>query len=436
VGAIQEKIENLGLAVDEAFGKYKKTFATQVAFTAIINLLFFTILLGFGYLALVVIQPSIPNFMGNQPVTDGVFLGIFAMLMLILINFFLMWQNAASVIICEHGEEVDFPGIIKKVGRSAGSSATVMMARILMFVPVLTIFGLIAALNLANIIRLTPFLLVGLFVLLIFLRTISFFAINVSIANKYHFFKAVIVSGKIVMRRGPIAIYLLVAIFTAVNIILFSGLFLFLLNVFGIAPIFDLIGIINFISMPQTAVALILAYFISVLIAPKTQILAWGLYRSKKESLDADEFFEEAGLASRTLAVFVDLILAASVFFAVFYGMTAIISGNQFSVSSLNLGSAITTIIGFFVIFIIYNIYFEIFENGQTVGKRLLGLVVTSEGGKSPVLLQSLVRNVLRIIDVFGFIAIIFNAKHKRLGDFLSLTTVKYKRNAEDIDVF
>jgi len=119
-----------------------------------------------------------------------------------------------------------------------------------------------------------------------------------------------------------------------------------------------------------------------------------------------------------------DVSFAGIAFTVLFYAVSLVL-GNQ-NPFQMGFAGAVTTAIAFFAVLTLYNIYFEVFENGQTPGKRALCLVVLNDQGMPPSLLQSLVRNVLRIVDVFGFVAMIFNRNHRRLGDMLSLTAVEY----------
>ena len=77
-----------------------------------------------------------------------------------------------------------------------------------------------------------------------------------------------------------------------------------------------------------------------------------------------------------------------------------------------------------------YSLLFEIFNNGQSLGKMATNIKVVRLDGKSATLKNYLLRWVFRIIDISlcsGSIAlffILFSKKGQRLGDFAANTTV------------
>jgi uncharacterized RDD family membrane protein YckC len=85
------------------------------------------------------------------------------------------------------------------------------------------------------------------------------------------------------------------------------------------------------------------------------------------------------------------------------------------------------------VTFMVTSGYFMIFEivwNGQTPGKRMMGLRVIRESGYPLRPVDSVIRNLVRIVDwlpiVYGFgvLTMLFNKRSKRLGDFAAGTIV------------
>lgn len=66
---------------------------------------------------------------------------------------------------------------------------------------------------------------------------------------------------------------------------------------------------------------------------------------------------------------------------------------------------------------------------GQTVGKRLAGLVVVSGDGTRPPLTAILVRNALRAVDALvfyavGFLVVVMTDRRQRIGDLAADTVV------------
>src|SRR5262249_14330778 len=83
--------------------------------------------------------------------------------------------------------------------------------------------------------------------------------------------------------------------------------------------------------------------------------------------------------------------------------------------------------------------YFLIFEwlwNGQTPGKRAMGIRVVKDGGYPISFFDSVVRNLLRVVDCYfppfffavGIISIFVHPRHKRIGDLAARTVVVIER--------
>jgi uncharacterized RDD family membrane protein YckC len=88
-------------------------------------------------------------------------------------------------------------------------------------------------------------------------------------------------------------------------------------------------------------------------------------------------------------------------------------------------------------VFTIYTAYFAIFEsiwNGQTPGKRLVGLRVIDVSGRPITVYAALIRNILRILDsipgiyAVAIISAIVTKRNQRLGDLAAGTLVIHER--------
>lgn len=96
-------------------------------------------------------------------------------------------------------------------------------------------------------------------------------------------------------------------------------------------------------------------------------------------------------------------------------------------------GFAIMLILGFLVEWF-YPVLFEVLRNGQTPGKRAMGLLVIHDNGTPVGWSSSIIRNLLRFVDflpagyLLGLIAMVCNAQFKRLGDLAAGTLVIYQR--------
>jgi uncharacterized RDD family membrane protein YckC len=150
--------------------------------------------------------------------------------------------------------------------------------------------------------------------------------------------------------------------------------------------------------------------------------------------------FELAGLGSRFLALAADLALQLLVVLAVFivlmlysaiavnHGPFRVVPGGVQKLGSA-LAIALITIASF-VLFFGYFIVFELAWNGQSPGKRLLGLRVIRDGGFPVDAGASVIRNLVRILEAsLGFYAIsavvtLLSPENKRLGDFAAGTIV------------
>jgi uncharacterized RDD family membrane protein YckC len=83
-----------------------------------------------------------------------------------------------------------------------------------------------------------------------------------------------------------------------------------------------------------------------------------------------------------------------------------------------------------FVIFWLYPIVLEAFWNGQTVGKKALGLRVVAGDGAPVGWLAAITRNLLRTVDMLpfgyatGLVASLVDAHGRRLGDMVAGTLV------------
>jgi uncharacterized RDD family membrane protein YckC len=144
---------------------------------------------------------------------------------------------------------------------------------------------------------------------------------------------------------------------------------------------------------------------------------------------------EYANVLSRAIAVIIDhiLLLILTVIIAVPFGLsTAMFSMMTNFANPLAAMSniALWTTFGI-VILIVWILYFAYFESksGQTIGKKLVNIKVTKEGGGKPTLEEALLRTILRIIDgiavyLLGFMVVLVSEKKQRLGDIAAKTIV------------
>lgn len=138
--------------------------------------------------------------------------------------------------------------------------------------------------------------------------------------------------------------------------------------------------------------------------------------------------YRVAGLGDRLIAIILDSIMMMAVFAAVGTWIASFMGGRVKGGFSMEGTPALITIgltmvLGF--------AYFWFMEGlvGGTLGKRIMGLQVRGISGARCTLTQSLIRNLLRIIDglaiyLVGFFIALFSKFRQRLGDHLAKTVV------------
>ena len=85
-----------------------------------------------------------------------------------------------------------------------------------------------------------------------------------------------------------------------------------------------------------------------------------------------------------------------------------------------------------FALWWLYPVLFEVLRHGQTPGKRVMRLRVVNANGTPVTWLASIVRNLLRAVDVlpigygFGLVASLVDRQGRRIGDLVARTLVIY----------
>lgn len=80
-----------------------------------------------------------------------------------------------------------------------------------------------------------------------------------------------------------------------------------------------------------------------------------------------------------------------------------------------------------------YPVYFELYKNGQTPGKKTFNIYVSMENASPITPAASIIRNLLRFVDFlpflygFGLASMLFNKRFQRLGDLVASTVVLHK---------
>lgn len=141
---------------------------------------------------------------------------------------------------------------------------------------------------------------------------------------------------------------------------------------------------------------------------------------------------ELAGLIPRALAYTIDFLIRFTVLFILMIVLGMIGAGKA--------GTGIG-LIAFFLLEWIYPVVFEVYRDGQTIGKKKLAIKVVNEDLTPVKLGASLTRNLLRAADflpfayMFGIISILLNGKFQRLGDLSAGTIVVYHEKTENTSI-
>lgn len=133
--------------------------------------------------------------------------------------------------------------------------------------------------------------------------------------------------------------------------------------------------------------------------------------------------FELASLIQRVLATFIDLVILI--------GYTIVVM--------MVFQSTLFFWLLVFPVWAFYHLAFEIFNKGQSLGKKILKIRVVSLQGRTAKVNDYLIRWVFRLIEVLpslGSVALIFlssSDKNQRIGDMLANTSVVKQKNENEI---
>ena len=144
--------------------------------------------------------------------------------------------------------------------------------------------------------------------------------------------------------------------------------------------------------------------------------------------------YDIAGIGSRGAAAIVDTLIQSVALMVIFLALTAGLAAGSAFLSGSGPGAATLSlalfVLAVFVIADGYFILFEIIWNGQTPGKRMVGIRVIRENGYPMRPIDAVIRNLVRMVDWLpgaygvGVLTMLLNKRSKRLGDFASGTIV------------
>lgn len=129
------------------------------------------------------------------------------------------------------------------------------------------------------------------------------------------------------------------------------------------------------------------------------------------------------GPVARTLAFVVDLLIRFAVVIALWIVLLLL------GLSEFGYG---VYLIGYFILEWWYPVFFEVYRNGQTPGKKAFNIKVVNEDLTPIGFGPSLIRNLLRTVDflpvfyAFAYLSMVMNNKFQRLGDLAAKSVVIY----------
>jgi uncharacterized RDD family membrane protein YckC len=150
--------------------------------------------------------------------------------------------------------------------------------------------------------------------------------------------------------------------------------------------------------------------------------------------------FSLATIGSRFLAVAIDTIIQIACAIV----LLMVVAAGIWATGALGLAARpwvlAVLVIGGFVIYYGYFAVFETVWNGQTPGKRVIGLRVIHASGRPISAWEAILRNVVRLVDqmpaiyAIGIVSVFVTERSQRLGDLAAGTVVVHERLAESLD--
>ena len=146
-----------------------------------------------------------------------------------------------------------------------------------------------------------------------------------------------------------------------------------------------------------------------------------------------------AGVGYRTLAYLIDLLCLLFFWAVAFFAFSFVVPDMEQAFDELSGLGKTLAITGLFVTQWVYWTAAEVLWNGQTLGKRAMGIRVARHDGSPAGLLESAVRNLCRAVDflpVFyaaGLLSMLVDRQGRRLGDMLA-GTVLLREERIDLD--
>jgi uncharacterized RDD family membrane protein YckC len=139
--------------------------------------------------------------------------------------------------------------------------------------------------------------------------------------------------------------------------------------------------------------------------------------------------YEVVGIGSRFMAALVDTILIVIIQLIANITLVLIAGALGFDETAGAIALAVMSLLSF-ALFWGYYIFFEMLWNGKSPGKQLVGLRVIRQDGTPITLAESVIRNLVRLVDFLpvgygvGLVAMFIDGQSRRLGDMAASTLV------------
>src|SRR5579864_9601565 len=139
-----------------------------------------------------------------------------------------------------------------------------------------------------------------------------------------------------------------------------------------------------------------------------------------------------AGIGSRFMAAFLDILIELVVYLALFLLTLLWWSSGWLTGNRSIWWQALISLVAFCLNWGYYAV-FEAIWQGQTPGKRWAGIRVIKDSGRPINVFEAITRNVMRVLDwlpgmyAAGVCVMLLNKKHRRLGDFVAGTLVVHE---------
>ena len=148
-----------------------------------------------------------------------------------------------------------------------------------------------------------------------------------------------------------------------------------------------------------------------------------------------------AGIGHRCLAYLADLLLLFFFWVVAYFVFTLLVSDVLGFFQGLGGLARTLLVVGLFATQWVYWTASEVLMEGQTPGKRLVGLRVVRTDGSPVGGLECAVRNLARLVDALpvfyavGCLSVLFTRQHRRLGDLLA-GTLLVREERIDLDKY